>query len=241
MTANQFSGWKSAGKIMGVFEAIEQSVAGNIPGGESMGKRSQQAYAAEQRAAGQIAALVLELLKLKEEEGLSDEEFHALMYGEAGALRRRQFIRSGKTPIATAVQQHTIDCDATPFIPGGWSVEEHRKGGRLIWDKAAQARALYLSPNQQNGGRDVGHKLREELKSQPVLNACVLDYLLANPTQIPDEWKGRYIFFWGTISRDSEGFLYVRYLYWDGDQWDWGDYWLNSDWNDDGPAAVSAS
>ena len=204
-----------------------------------MSKRNKQAYAAEKKVAGQIAALVLELLKLKEEEGLSDEEFHALLYSEAGAVRRRFFIKSGKA--ATTAVQHTIDCDAAPLCPSGWKIEEHRKGGQLAWDKEAQAKALYLSQGQKGGGIVEGNKLREDLRNQPVLNANVLDDLLAHPEQIPAEWKGKYVFFWGTIYRDSEGSLCVRGLYWNGDQWSWRYYWLVRVWDGDRPAVVSAS
>jgi hypothetical protein len=81
----------------------------------------------------------------------------------------------------------------------------------------------------------------------PVMNANVLDFLLANPDLIPEEWKKdehgntRYIFFWGTVYRDRGGDLYVRYLCWGGDRWGWGSRWLGSGWDGDSPAAVLAS
>jgi hypothetical protein len=103
--------------------------------------------------------------------------------------------------------EHFINCDADPFIPGGWKVEEHKKGGQLKWDPKKVS--LYLPKRQQNGKVIGGNELREELKDQPVLNANVLDYLLANPHLIPEEWKNKYVFFWGTIYRDSHGNLYV--------------------------------
>jgi hypothetical protein len=65
--------------------------------------------------------------------------------------------------------------------------------------------------------------------------------LLANPELIPEEWKGKFIFFWGTIYRNSDGSLYVRYLNWNGDQWNWNFNCLDNDWNDNNPAAVSAN
>jgi len=37
--------------------------------------------------------------------------------------------------------------------------------------------------------------------------------------------------------RNRDGNLYVRYLYWNGDRWDWNDNWLDNDWNSDNPAA----
>ncbi len=134
--------------------------------------------------------------------------------------------------------EHVIDCDAAPFIPSCWKVEEHQKNGNIKFD--ASKVELYLSKKQKNGSIE-GNKLREELKGKKVLNANVLDYLLANPKAIPEEWKGKYIFFWGTIYRDSDGRLCVRCLYWDGGQWLWSNRWLSYAFYGHYPAALSAS
>jgi hypothetical protein len=42
-------------------------------------------------------------------------------------------------------------------------------------------------------------------------------------------------------NRNSDGNLYVRYLNWDGDRWNWNYNWLDNDWNDDNPAALLAN
>jgi hypothetical protein len=135
------------------------------------------------------------------------------------------------------VHEHLIDLDADPFVPNRWKVEEHRKGGQFKWD--ASKVSLYLSKKQQRGVIE-GNKLRDELKGKPVYNANLLDYLLKNPHLIPEEWKDKYVFLWGTVYRDSGGNLCVRYLYWSGDGWGWGSDWLDSDWGDGRPAAVPA-
>ena len=57
--------------------------------------------------------------------------------------------------------KHVIDCDANPFVPDGWKVEEHQKGGQLVWD--ASKVQLYLSDGQKNGKVIEGNKLRKEL------------------------------------------------------------------------------
>ena len=88
--------------------------------------------------------------------------------------------------------------------------------------------------------------MRKLLSSNSVLNVNVLDYLFKNPHLIPESWKKdekgntRYIFFWGTIYRNSGGSLYVRYLYWYGSRWRWGYHWLVRDWDSDYPALVRA-
>lgn len=135
--------------------------------------------------------------------------------------------------------EHVIDCDADPYLPEGWKVEEHQKSGLLKWD--AKLIELWLAEGQQNGKVLKGEKLRQELVGKLVLNACVLDYLLANPHLIPKEWKGKVVFFWGTIYRYSVGDLYVRYLFWDGGGWNWYCLWLDSDWSDFNPSALRAS
>jgi len=149
---------------------------------------------------------------------------------------------------AINVVEHVIDCDADPFNPwtkDGWTVEEHQKGGQ--WKFDAKEIELFLSGNQKGDKYVEGNKLRKELAKKPVFNANVLDYLLANPHLIPEEWKQdeqgntRYIFFWGTVYRDRLGRLYVRCLSWDDGRWDWGSRWLGRRWDGHNPAAVRAS
>ncbi len=134
--------------------------------------------------------------------------------------------------------EHIIDCDADPFTPNGWSFVEHCKNGKIQWD--AEKISSYLSEKQRSGGI-VGNELRKELEKKSRLNANVLDYLLANPHLIPEAWKGKWIFFWGTIYRYSDGNLYVRCLFWVGGRWRWGDGWLADDFGADDPAALLAS
>ena len=140
---------------------------------------------------------------------------------------------------------NVIDCDADPFIPEGWTVEQHQQGGQLTFDPSQIE--FYLDDGQKNGKYIEGNKLRQRLADKPVLNANVLDYLLANPDLIPDEWKTdvagntRYIFFWGTVYRDRDGSLCVRVLYWYDGGWLWSNDWLGRGWDGSLPAAVRAS
>ncbi len=128
-----------------------------------------------------------------------------------------------------------IDTSKNPFIPDGWTVEEHIKGGKIDLKDIE----LYLDPKQSTGIE--GNKLREKLRDKNVLNAVVLDYLLKYKNLIPENWKGKAVFFWGTIYRDSHGNLYVRYLVWSGSEWNWDGSWLGRDWDDDRPAASRKS
>jgi hypothetical protein len=156
---------------------------------------------------------------------------------EGNNLANVRQVRLGHANIV--VPGHLIDCDAGPFIPDGWKVEEHRKGGVFKWD-ASQVQ-LYLDPGQQDGKWIEGNKLRKLLAGKPVFSATVLDYLLAHLELIPENWKGKYVFFWGTIYRHSDGSLYVRYLCWDDGRWYWGFSWLGLDFYGSYPAALRAS
>ena len=132
-----------------------------------------------------------------------------------------------------------INCDKNPKIPyDGWTIESHKKMGKIEWNP--DNIELYLSDKQKTGHIS-GNELRKELENKPVLNACVLDYLLKHQDLIPDSWKGKNVYFWGTIFRSAHGNLCVRYLYWDDGRWNWHCHWLDNDWDAYEPAALLAS
>ena len=149
--------------------------------------------------------------------------------------------------------EHAVDFSADPFMPDGWSVEEHQKGKVAKLERKGDD--LYLDgkkiefwlSSEQKRGVITGNILRAKLKGKPVLNANLLDHLLKNPHLIPEAWKKdengntRYIFFWGTIYRDADGSIYVCYLYWNGVGWGWLFLWLAYDFGVSNLAAVSAS
>ena len=174
--------------------------------------------------------------------GLTAGQLNAIVKKLGGHDMALRFLR-GDLQVTTV--HYIIDCDADPFTPEGWKVEEHNKMGQLEWDPTRVI--LYLSPNQKDGKYVEGNKLRKELADKPVLNANVLDHLLANPHLIPKEWKvgeqdhARYIFFWGTIYRYSNGYLCVRCLYFVGSRWRWVYFWLDYVWVGSGPAVCLAS
>lgn len=133
--------------------------------------------------------------------------------------------------------EHLIDCDAAPYVPPGWSVEEHKKSGMFKFNPGKIS--LYLSKKQKKGSIH-GHDLRKDLTDKSVMNANVLDYLLAHPKLIPESWRDKCIYFWGTIYRDPDGILSVRYLDWDGSKWCWKCYWLHVSFDSDDPAALAS-
>ncbi len=119
---------------------------------------------------------------------------------------------------------HIIDCDVDPFVPKGWMIKKHRKGGQYAFDLSRIVFDLM--------GEGRGHCRRV------FLNANVLDYLLAHQRLIPEEWGDQKTFFWDTIYRDSNGSPCVRYLNWNEyDGWWWHYGWLMS--HDDGPTVTN--
>ena len=42
-------------------------------------------------------------------------------------------------------------------------------------------------------------------------------------------------------NRNSDDNLYVRYLYWNDGRWNWGNNWLDNDWNGNNHAALRAT
>lgn len=176
--------------------------------------------------------------------GWEPKDFAALAHSEDKAREILAYLR-GFSEIKRVT--HAIDCDATPFIPdGGRVLSEDQLPGRVTgivtWDPTKTK--LYLSKKQKGDKSLVGHDLSKELASQPVFTANVLDYLLKPENQhlTPEDWKGKAVFFWGTIYRDSCDYLYVRYLAWSGDRWLWNYvYWLDLNFHSSNPAVVRAS
>ena len=188
------------------------------------------------KSAFSVVGLAHKVCLSAEEQGYTPELLNSL--AENSDLFR-QLLQVQRGYAEMKLIKHVIDCDANPFVPDGWKVEEHQKGGQLVWD--ASKVQLYLSDGQKNGKVIEGNKLRKELAGKPVLNANVLDHHLANPHLISEEWKGKVIFFWGTIYRDSGGDLCVRYLRWGGDRWGWDYRWLVDGWGGGRPVALRAS
>src|SRR3989344_2766904 len=64
--------------------------------------------------------------------------------------------------------EHVIDCDAAPFTPSGWKVEEHQKGGH--WKFDSKQVELFIASGQKHGKVLEGNKLRKELFHKRVFN-----------------------------------------------------------------------
>lgn len=150
----------------------------------------------------------------------------------------------------------TLNLATTPRLPfAGAVVEKHTGVGTVTIEKREDGQLyidgkkviLHLSERQLGGKWLKGHELRTELDGKLVLNATVLDFLEDHPEFIPDDWKRdeqgntRFVYFWGTIYRDTDSDLCVRCLYWSGGRWQLNFNWLGNGWRGRNPAACLAS
>ena len=119
------------------------------------------------------------------------------------------------------VSNNIIDFDATPLsIPTGLSIrDEDQIASRFRgkWTFNYKDLRTYLS-EKQGRGFILGSDLKKDLEGQPVVGAQLLDFYLnkKNRHLIPQKYKWKMLFFWGTIYRDSKGTLYVPCMNWDG-------------------------
>jgi hypothetical protein len=134
-----------------------------------------------------------------------------------------------------------IDCDTDPFVPQGREVRRHRKNGVLSWNQLwnPDKIQLFISPEQAVGGIKGRDLFADYLQLKHLLNANVLDFLLAHAGLIPVSWKGNCVFFWGTLYNDfSQGQVYVRYLECGRTAIGQGESWIGNTWLGSHPAAV---
>lgn len=136
-----------------------------------------------------------------------------------------------------------IDCSVQPMVPDGWRIDTKdqiasRFQGELIW--SPKKIRLHFDPGQTGKGEVKGENLKVKLKGQPVLPANVVDCLLNHPALIPPEWNRKFVFFWGTIYRDSDGRAFVWCLRRIDPDWYCDVRWLGANWSSFCPAAVLA-
>ena len=131
---------------------------------------------------------------------------------------------------------------APKILYSGWTIESDN--GMRSFDP--QDMILHLEPEQKMSSIQ-GTVLKERLH-KTALNASVLDYFIEHQDKIPENWKEKtsngltnFIYFWGTVYRDSDDSLYVRCLGWYGGKWDWHCSWVDGGWDDRSPAVLRAS
>jgi hypothetical protein len=114
---------------------------------------------------------------------------------------------------------YVIDCEPDPFVPRWCTrVEEHNHVEPFKFSLINLPLSVYSAPFDKP---ITGDALRRKFAPLRLPNANILDYLLAHPTLIPDDWSDKKVFFWGTIYRDWLGLRVVRYLFRLHGSWTW--------------------
>lgn len=136
------------------------------------------------------------------------------------------------------------------FVGEGWNIIADETDTRSIALTELDLTKVELRTMLKDGETSVkGEEKLKRLKASGLvrLDAEIFLTLWENQHPIPESWKEkvngntRYIFFDGTVLRDSYGLRYVLCLYWDDGGWHWGVYWLDFGWDVYGPSAVLAS
>ena len=136
------------------------------------------------------------------------------------------------------------------FIGDGWSILNDETDARSIALTELDLTKVQHVTMLKDGETYIkGEEKLKRLKSSDYirLDADIFLTLWENQHLIPESWKEkvngntRYIFFDGTVLRDSDGNHCVLYLFWNDGLWFWGVYWLDGGWSDFIPSAVLAS
>ena len=105
-----------------------------------------------------------------------------------------------------------VDLDATPYVPDGYTIEEHQKGGQFKFNPA-KVGLYYLDKKQGNKDRLISvEEMKKEFRNQQIFNACLCDFYLKYIPLIPKSWEGKDVCFWGTIYGGGLSSLFVRCL-----------------------------
>ena len=153
-----------------------------------------------------------------ERNGWNTEEIKKLSQGEILGKFRDILLGYYETkPI-----DNLIDLSARPYCPKGelagqdiWIWNYHNKGGKWLFNPNEIKLDLF-EPEESKDPLEDSWNLPKKLATLNFLNANVLDFLMKNPKFFPEEWKGKRIFFWGTIYGMSAADT-IRYIFWDKD------------------------
>ncbi len=153
---------------------------------------------------GQILGLATVLANNVDWAKLDGDAIQDLITDPSGTGKKGTEWLANNANMQLLVANYLVDLDADPFIPEGWKIESHTKGGKVQFNPNMVD--LYLSDEQKKGSTE-GNDLRKKIETKNPYNANLLDFYLAHPELIPESWKGKFIFFWGTIYRGDDNNL----------------------------------
>lgn len=162
------------------------------------------------------------------------------------------FLKNGGRVISDVPKVITIDrtsaFDPVAFISEGCSIEEQDE--RSLKLREVDLTKVNFETMLKDGEKMLdGEEKLKRLKDAGHLrlDAKIFQTLWENQNLIPEAWKQptngntTYVFFDGTILRDSGGGRCVLCLYWNNGKWHWSYSWLDNKWDASIPSAVLAS
>lgn len=136
------------------------------------------------------------------------------------------------------------------FIGDGWSIQNDETDARsTLLTELDLTKVQHVTMLKDGESNIKGEEKLKRLKASDYirLDADIFLTLWENQHLIPLSWKEevngntRFIYFDGTVLRNSGSYRCVLSLYWSGSRWDWYVSWLGRDWRDSRPSAVLAS
>jgi hypothetical protein len=175
---------------------------------------------------GKDLGLIHELVVTGRKVGFRKEDYVRLTHDERFLKKILGCIREEYKIVAP------IDTDiAPPQIPGT-KLEKHIGIGTILFSQeSVSVDSVFELPTSKTYlGAPIIYGFWEQFldkektfnnNGRRFLNASVLDYLMKNQELIPEEWKDKKVFFWGTLygrvlTKEYEN-MEVRYLIYDGE------------------------
>ena len=162
------------------------------------------------------------------------------------------FLKNGGKVIVSAQTIINIDrskpFDPTTFIGNGFSIDEQDDKSLALTE--IDLTKVMFDTTLEKGEKTVkGENKLKRLKEKNVirLDVGIFKELWENQHLTPEKWKENtnknttFLFFDGSILRNSNDDRFVLCLYWNGGRWVWSYYWLGNDFNVSIPSAVLAS
>jgi len=148
----------------------------------------------------------------------------------------------GERNIITIDRSRPFDPVEFPGPEWVWKIDEQDERSLALTEVNLADIRLETALKESDNGRVTGEEKLRRLKAMGCirLDAGVLRAFWENKDLIPESWKGKLVYFDGTILRNSHDIRCALYVYWYDDEWRWGYYFLGGGRIVRNPSAVLA-
>lgn len=147
----------------------------------------------------------------------------------AAAIRRRGGVDRAIAALIKefeVFEQIDFESETCDFLSGYWKVSEDQFPGRVTGKWVCRPEEILLIPAQDLAKSKSPSEVLNRFKHMTVLPVHVMDYLIDGvPELTPIAWKGKKVFFWGTLFGSSDD-TWVRYMEWSEEDHKWTKQWL---------------